>query len=126
MKGVPVMGNLNKVRTRAIPIVLDKPRTVKFDLNAYAELEDKFGSVENALTKLQEGSIKAVRALLWAGLLHEETDENGEYSLTERQVGAMLGMVELEDVMEIIAQAMGDALPENEAADGDQGNQVGQ
>ena len=36
---------------------------------------------------MQQGSVKATRTLLWAGLLHE--DEN---LLTERQLGAMISL----------------------------------
>lgn len=51
-------------------IELDKPRTLLFDLNAFAELEDKFGSLDQAFQKMQQGSVKATRTLLWAGLLY--------------------------------------------------------
>ncbi len=81
---------LHDIREVRIPIELDKPRTLLFDLNAFAELEDKFGSL-----------------LLWAGLLHE--DEN----LTERQVGAMISLTNVEKIMEQITEALTAALPED-------------
>ena len=63
---------LHDIREVRIPIELDKPRALLFDLNAFAELEDKFGSLDQAFQKMQQGSVKATRTLLWAGLLHED------------------------------------------------------
>ncbi len=60
---------LHDIREVRIPIELDKPRTLLFDLNAFAELEDKFGSLDQAFQKMQAGSVKATRTLLLAGLL---------------------------------------------------------
>ena len=98
---------LHDIREVRIPIDLDKPRTLLFDLNAFAELEDKFGSLDQAFQKMQQGSVKATRTLLWAGLLHE--DEN----LTERQVGAMISLTNVEKIMEQITEALTAALPED-------------
>ena len=44
---------LHDIREVRIPIELDKPRTLLFDLNAFAELEDKFGSLDQAFQKMQ-------------------------------------------------------------------------
>ena len=98
---------LHDIREVRIPIELDKPRTLLFDLNAFAELEDKFGSLDQAFQKMQQDSVKATRTLLWAGLLHE--DEN----LTERQVGAMISLTNVESIMEQITEALTAALPED-------------
>ena len=54
---------LHDIREVRIPIELDKPRTLLFDLNAFAELEDKFGSLDQAFQKMQAGSVKATRTL---------------------------------------------------------------
>ncbi len=56
-----------------VDIVLDKPRKVFFDLDALAQLESKLGY---PFTKIGQDNMGAVviRALLWAGLLHEIPD----------------------------------------------------
>ena len=77
-----------------------------------AELEDKFGSLDQAFQKMQAGSVKATRTLLWAGLLHEDE------KLTERQVGAMISLTNVESIMEQITEALTAALPEDTGADG--------
>lgn len=98
---------LKDIREVHIPIELDKSRTLLFDLNAFAELEDKFGSLDQAFQKMQQGSVKATRTLLWAGLLHEDE------SLTERKVGAMISLTNVETIMEQITRALTAALPED-------------
>lgn len=62
---------------------------LRFTLNAMAELEDKFGSVETAFDEMEKGRFKAIRAVLWAGLL----DENPNY--TEQEVGSMMDITDM-------------------------------
>jgi hypothetical protein len=42
------MSNVGDVRAKLIPIQLDKERHLKFDLNAFAELEDIYGDINTA------------------------------------------------------------------------------
>lgn len=80
-------------------------RTIKFDLNAMAELEDKYGSVDAAFEMLDKNSIKALRFILWAGLVHEDE------SLTERQVGSLIDMKYMQELMETLGGAFEADLP---------------
>lgn len=81
-------------------IMLDKERTIMFDLNALIEVEESLGF---SLAELGDKiSIKVMRTLLTAGLRHEDE------SLTERQVGAMITMKNMKEVQEALAIAMGD------------------
>jgi predicted homoserine dehydrogenase-like protein len=99
---------LHDVKSVAVPLTLDKPRTLKYDLNAFAELEEIYGSMEQAFAAMQSGSMKAARTLLWAGLLHEEE------SLTPRKVGALVTLDNMEPVMDAISSALLDAMPASE------------
>ena len=101
---------LKDVKTVAVPMELDKTRHLVFDLNAFAELEDKYGSMEKVFAAMQTGSMKAARTLLWAGLLHEDE------TLTEKQVGSMVAMDNLQTIMDAISTALLDAMPEDTAA----------
>ncbi|MFD1675406.1 hypothetical protein [Alicyclobacillus fodiniaquatilis] len=96
------------VKLKPIPVELDKKRNLKFDMNAYAELEEKFGTVQAALDLLNKQQFKATRFLLWAGLQHE--DEN----LTEHQVGAMVSPADLAHISEPLMQAIMDSLPKED------------
>jgi hypothetical protein len=98
--------SVNDVKVKKIPVMLDKERHLVFDLNAFCELEDKYGGQKEALEALNSGSFKAIRAFLWAGLLHE--DEN----ITEKQVGSWITMDNISEISDRITEAMKNALPE--------------
>ncbi|WP_339273618.1 hypothetical protein MKY59_20995 [Paenibacillus sp. FSL W8-0426] len=83
------------VRVVKIPVELDKPRNIVFDLNAFIELEEIYGSKKEALEALQTGGLKHIRAWLWAGLVHEDR------SLTVEQVGRIFSDTDPEDIIEI-------------------------
>lgn len=97
--------SVNDIKTKLIPIMLDKERHLKFDLNAFAELEELYGDFQVAMDAMTKGSIKAIRAMLWAGLIHE--DEN----LTIKQVGSMIDMTNINEVMTSITKAINEAMP---------------
>ena len=101
---------LRDIREITVPIELDRPRSLKFDLNAFAELEEKFGSMDAAFQAMQKGSMKAARTLLWAGLLHEDE------TLTEKRVGSMVTLANMSGVMDKITNALTEAMPDAESA----------
>lgn len=87
-----------------------KERELRYDLNALAELEDAYGSIEEAFKKAQTGSIKALRCIIWAGILHEDE------SLTERQVGKWLDIHSLNELTEVAGGAMSQSFPEEDTS----------
>lgn len=104
------MANLNEVRRKAVKITLSDgiERELKYTLNALAELEDKYGSVDKAFKALDTGSIKAVRFVLWAGMIHIEPP------LTERQVGNLIDIQQMEEMMGLLNTAMAEDMPKAE------------
>ncbi|BCJ86450.1 hypothetical protein [Effusibacillus dendaii] len=102
------MSNLADVRVKSVQVTLDKERSLLYDLNAFAELEDKFGSIDETLEKVGKGSIKALRAVLWAGLLHEDE------SLTEKQVGKLITLADLQELSTAVNQALTASMPQVE------------
>jgi hypothetical protein len=114
------MSNVADIKTDGVEVILSgQQHVIKFDLNAFAELEEKFGTIDKAMEVLQNGSIKGIRMLLLYGLLHE--DEN----LTERQVGAMVGINDLQALTVAITKSLGESLPPQEAAQEIESAQVG-
>lgn len=101
------MANLKDVKSKDIKITLSDgvERTIKFDLNAMAELEDKYGSVDEAFAQLDNNSIKALRFILWAGLVHE--DEN----LTERKVGSLIDVRFMQNIIGTLGEAFEADMP---------------
>lgn len=96
-------------KVKPVPIELGgKQRTLLYDLNAFIELEEHYGSIDGAMEALEKGSIKALRAILWAGLLHEEED------LKPRDVGSWITINELPTFSEVLGKALSGALPQDD------------
>lgn len=101
------MANVKDIKSKAVKITLTDgvERTIKFTLNAMAELEDRYGSVEEAFKQLDNNSIKAVRCILWAGLIHEDPD------LTEQQVGNLIDIQYMQELMASLNDAFDSDMP---------------
>jgi hypothetical protein len=92
---------------RGVTVQLDKRRTILFDLNALSLIEERLDIKLKELPSLL-GSARALRAMLWAGLVHEDED------LTEKDVGALVNGDNLMEIMEAVNDAVGEAFPEQE------------
>ncbi len=103
------MSNLSDIRAKKTPVKLgDKTYHLHYDLNAFAELEEIYGSVETAMNTLAEGSVKAIINVLWAGLIHENE------TLTQKEVGRMFDLSQVKQIGELINTAINEAIPKNE------------
>lgn len=104
------MANVADVRDRGFKITLNDgiERTIRFTLNALAELEEKFGSINAAFDKLEkENSVIALRSILWAGLLSDDP------TITELEVGNLIDL----QLMQELIDTLGGALQHNLGAD---------
>jgi len=103
------MANIEKVRKA--PVVVDigdgVERKLRYTLNSFALIEEKYGTIDKAMEILESGSIAAVRFVLWAGLVHE--DEN----LSEHYVGDQIDLSDLEGLAEKMNKAMMGDLPQD-------------
>jgi len=108
------MGNVQDIREPKGAKINLKGRemTLRFDLNSFALLEEHYGDIDQAMEALEKGSVKAVRAILWAGLLHENLDKNGEPTISVREVGSMIEIKDLPYVGELLGEALGQAMPQ--------------
>jgi hypothetical protein len=100
-----IMSNVNKVKKPAVTIDLDKERHLKYTLNAFAEMEDRYGSVDAALEVVKNNNMRAIIFIIWCGLTHEDED------LTEKQVGNMIEIDQLQDIVGKLNEAIGGDLP---------------
>jgi hypothetical protein len=101
--------NVKNVLNKAVKLELGGIEyDLKYDLNAFAELEDSYGSITDVLLKMEQGSAKAIRALVWAGLL------NNENYPTEKEVGQMINLSDMADIAGKIQEAIVAAMPEQE------------
>lgn len=96
------------IKNKGITINLDKERHIKFDLNAFCELEDRFGDIQIAFESLQKMSMKSIRTLLFVGLSHEDE------TLTEKTVGSLITMDNINNIADIISSVMSESMPEVE------------
>lgn len=101
------MSNVRDIKSRNNTIVLSDGNTytLRYTLNALAELEDRYGSVDAAFEAMNKNSIKAIRCVLWAGLIAEQPD------LTEMQVGALIDTDTITELMGSVEQAMAGDMP---------------
>ena len=99
------MAKASLIKDSASTIKLDKVRTLVYDMNAFIEMEDRYGSVDEAMKALDGGSIKAIRFILWIGLVHADD------TLTEKQVGSLIKLNQLEEVANAVAAALEKDLP---------------
>ena len=109
------MSNVGDIKPKVVKLTLSDgvERTLKFDLNAMAELEDKYGSVDAAFEMLDKNSIKALRFILWAGLVHEDPD------LTEQKVGSLIDMQYMSELMSTLGTAFAADMPVDQTAAGE-------
>jgi hypothetical protein len=112
------MSKRDDVKVASFTIDLDRKRTVAFDMNAFIALEDRFGSVEDAMSILREmfkkkkGALKIIRTFLWAGLQSSILDD--EVELTEKQVGALITTSNMSDITHKLSNAISGSLPEED------------
>lgn len=96
-----------------------KERFVRFDLNAFAEMENIFGSMDAANEALSKGSIRDVRTVLWLGLIHDQaildevTGEPIKYKITKYEIGKWLTPQNMKEVMQKLSTAINGSVPED-------------
>ncbi|MBC9785502.1 hypothetical protein H1S01_13425 [Heliobacterium chlorum] len=90
-----------------VDIDLDRPRKLRYTLNALAEIEDKLGVTVTKLSEVTLG-IKSIRTFLWAGLIHEDAN------LNEKDVGSWVDFDNIEYVQAKIAEAFETATRKND------------
>jgi hypothetical protein len=81
-----------------------RERTLRYDLNALALIEEQTGRPVTQLSDL-DVDMRTVRALLWAGFVHEAPE------LTLQEVGSWFGPggMSLLDAMQHVTTALGEA-----------------
>lgn len=95
---------MSAIKDGRFPITLDKERHLLFSLNVIDELQDKFGGFDQLDNVLQgKNSIKNLRWLLT--LLLNEGAGDGENPLTEKEVGRMIHVGNLNEVKTAVFKA---------------------
>ena len=96
---------------KGVTIVLDKPRTLRYGMNALAAIEDLSGKTLMSLD-LNSVGIKALLIIVYAGLCHEDK------SLSLEQVGDLLDEYSnLSDIAEKVGAALTEAFGKPKGSD---------
>jgi hypothetical protein len=82
-----------------------KVRNLRYTMNALAEIEDQLG-VPLAEMENVKMTMKNIRVILWAGLIHEDKE------LTQEDVGELVDLNNIQTVQEKVAEAF--AMGKNE------------
>jgi hypothetical protein len=101
------MSTLEDIKLKKVTVNIDGvEKELRFDLNAYANIEEHLcAPIPNAFSMLEAGSMKAMRAFLWAGLLHENK------TLDIEEVGRLTS---LEGIMEALSEAIEASMPKDD------------
>lgn len=101
------MSNAKDIKINKFPITINgKDRNLVFDMNAFIEIEDQYGDIDKCMEAVEKGSIKALRLLLWAGLIHDDP------TLTPQAVGQMIDMGGIQEMSQIIFAGMMPNMPQ--------------
>lgn len=98
---------------------LGEERYVRYDLNAFAEMERIYGSMDAANEALTKGSMTDVRRILWLGLIHDQavldevTGEPVSYKLKMYEVGKWLTPTNMRTVMDKLNIAISGSVPDD-------------
>lgn len=103
------MSNVSAVKNtkRTVDLGDGVEREVILSLNAMADLEEKYGSIEAAFAKVQEGSVAAIRYLLWCILVPD-----GDEDLTEKEVGKLIRIDNLSEIMGNLMDVLEEQMPD--------------
>lgn len=98
--------NAEQIKTKVVKVNIGgKERTLRFTLNSMIEIEEGYGSIQGAMKAMETSSMKAVRLLLWAGLIHEEPE------LDINAVGNWIDMSNLQYTSEKLGEAFKACMP---------------
>ena len=141
------MSNAKSVKAKEGKINIEgKDYIVKFTMNSFIELEDEFGSIDEAMDAIRgipivdnEGkpvmqitidektgketkeqkrkmSLKAIRKFLYVGLISKQPD------LKETDVGDIITLANMGEIIKAITDTMADSLPNSDEGDDNQKN----
>ena len=132
------MSNVKNIRVKPVELKIDNETyKIKYDFNAFIELEEMYGSIDEAMEAIQgeiikdkngksitilvkddkgkskktekrKFSLKVMRDFLWAGLLY------GDETITKRAVAHLLEFGNFQYVVEKMMEAIKAGLPEKE------------
>lgn len=103
------MSKLNLIKPQGIVIELNNVEyDLVYDFNAFSELEKEFGDIQTAFEKLTSPKFSDILIILSAGLSSNENPP------TKKELGKYLTPTNINQVVEIIGEALNVAMPAEE------------
>ncbi|MFL0197005.1 hypothetical protein ACJDU8_15770 [Clostridium sp. WILCCON 0269] len=105
------MGAGNDMKQLGVEIELDRKRRIIFDLNSLCDMEEKYGSINDAIKavgNLGKGGMKDFKYVLWKGLSNEDE------KLTEEDAGRLIDAPMLGMLSDKLLLALGLSLPKDD------------
>lgn len=106
------MANLQAVRREKVILNLDKERELKFTLSSFADMEERYGSIDKAMEAVKNDGMRGMRFLLYVGLRHEDR------TLTEESVGDLIDVRDMSIISEAISKCFGNEQAPNTGVEG--------
>ena len=97
---------MNPIKKAGTKIMLDRERIISFDFNALVEIEERYGSLEKGLSRLENPKMKDIRYLLYLTL------KGDDETLTEEKTGKLITLKNMGEVVEALSQSLEESLPE--------------
>jgi hypothetical protein len=122
LKGGIIMAKINAKALKQATLHMidfDKKRPFTFDFNALAELQEFYDDPLQAMAQLDKMNLKAMRAIVFSGLVAGAMAQGKEFELNPGQVGSfMTGLFSDEErfasLFEIIGEASKAFFPDTE------------
>lgn len=84
---------------KKVDIMLDKPRTLAYPVYSLIKLKKEHGiELKDLQDKEKAEDLETILAVVWAGLIHEDTD------LTMEELGFMLDITQLPEISQKVAE----------------------
>lgn len=100
------MSQVNDVRRKPIFVNLKgEEHEIIFSLEAFAEMEERYGSVDAAMEEMNKGKVKDIKFFLWAALLHEDNPPS------EKEIAKAIDIRDLKELIARVMQALGADAP---------------
>lgn len=87
---------------------------LRYTTNALVEMEEELGmSIQQIISMFDNGRLgfKAIRVLVWAGLIHQFDNGDGTYDFTLREAGDLIDEIGLEEMIDKVGDALAAQFP---------------
>lgn len=97
-------------------VKLDSKWSLRYTTNALVEMEDALGlSAPELFYMLEQGRLgfKEIRTIVWAGLIHQFDDGEGNYDLTLYEAGEVIDKFGFDETIEKVTEALAIQFPDD-------------